>query len=147
MGWVLYSTKWEKSVLYREPQHKTQPQHTTTNMSRHRPTLQWRWPFLSRGRLSAPSTNGAAASYRSHARRPWSGLAAQWLVCLFRAPKRDASKKREIGGALDLGGCRLMMAYNNQPRIGGRDNGDVRADARGQESAWGDTVPAFGALN
>jgi hypothetical protein len=52
-----------------------------------------------------------------------------------------------MGGALDLGGCRLMMAYNNQPRIGGRDNGDVRADARGRESAWGDTVPAFGALN
>ena len=42
-----------------------------------------------------------------------------------------------------------MMAYNNQPRIGGRDsdNGDVRAEARGRESAWGDTVPAFGASN
>jgi len=23
MGWVLYSTKWVKSVLYREPLHKT----------------------------------------------------------------------------------------------------------------------------
>ena len=86
-------------------------------MSRHRPTLQWRWPFLSRGRLSAPSTNGAAASYRSHARHPCSGLAARLLVCLFGAPKRDASKNREMGGALDLGGRRLMMAYNNQPRI------------------------------
>jgi hypothetical protein len=147
MGWVLYSTKWEKSVLYREPQHKTQPQHTTTNMSRHRPTLQWRWPFLSRGRLSAPSTNGAAASYHSHARHPCSGLAARLLVCLFGAPKRDASKNREMGGALDLGGRRLMMAYSNQPRIGGRNNGDVRAEARGRESAWGDTVPAFGASN
>ena len=71
----------------------------------------------------------------------------QWLVCLFEVPKRDASKNREMGGALDLGRRRLMMAYNNQPRIGGRDNGDVRADARGRESAWGDTVPAFGALN
>jgi len=36
MGWVLYSTKWVKSV-YREPQHKTQPQHTTTKMSSRRP--------------------------------------------------------------------------------------------------------------
>ena len=36
MGWVLYSTIWVKSV-YREPQHKTQPQHTTTKMSGRRP--------------------------------------------------------------------------------------------------------------
>jgi len=52
-------------------------------------------------------------------------LAAQWLVCLFGAPKRDASKNREMGGALDLGGRLLMMAYNNQPRISGSNNGDV----------------------
>ena len=147
MGWVFYSTKWVKSVLYREPQHKTQPNHTTTNMSRHRPTLQRRWPSLSMGRLSVPPTNGAAASYRSHARRPWLGLAARWLVCLFGAPKRDASKNREMDGALDLGGRHLIMAYNNQPRIGGSNNGDVRAEAHGRESAWGDTVPSFGASN
>ena len=145
---MLYSTKWVKSVLYREPQHKTQPQHTTTNMSRRRPTLQRRWPSLSMGRLSAPPTNGTTASYRSHARRPWSGLAVRcWLVCLFGAPKRDALKNREMGGALDVGGRRLMLAYNNQPRIGGRGNGDVRAEAHGQESAWGETVPSFGASN
>jgi hypothetical protein len=40
-----------------------------------------------------------------------------------------------------------MMAYNNQPRIGGSNNRDVRAEARGRESAWGDTVPLFGASN
>ena len=125
------STKWVKSVLYRKPQHKTQPQHTTTNMSRRRPTLQQHWPSLSMSRLSAPPTNDAAASYRSHTRRPWSGLAARWLVCLFGAPKREASKNRKMGGALDLCGRRLMMAYNNQPRIGRLDNGDVRADVRG----------------
>ena len=141
---MLYSTKWVKSVLYREPQHKTQPQHTTTNMSHSRPTLQRRWISLSMGRLSAPPSNGAAASYRSHARHPWSGLVARWLVCLFGVPKREASKNREMGGALDLGGRRLMMAYNNQPRIGGSNNGDVRAEARGWESAWGDTVPSLG---
>jgi hypothetical protein len=148
MGCVLYSTKWEKSVLYCKPQLKTQPQHITTNMSRRRPTLQQRWPSLSMGRLLAPPSNGAAASYRSHARHPWSGcLTARWLVCLFGAPKRDASKNREMGVALDLGNRRLMMAYINQPRIGGHNNGDVRADACGRESAWGDTVPAFGASN
>jgi hypothetical protein len=49
-------------------------------------------------------------------------------------PKIDASKNREMGGALDFGGRCLMMAYNNQPRIGGRDsdNGDVRAEARSE---------------
>jgi len=99
------------------------------------------------GRLSVPPTNGAAASYRSQARSPWSVLAARWLVCLFGAPKRDALKNREMGGALDLGGRRLMMAHNNQPRMGRSNNGDVRAEARGQESAWGDTVPSFGASN
>ena len=99
------------------------------------------------GRLSAPPTNGAAASCRSQARSPWSDLAARWLVCLFGAPKRDALKNREMGGALDLGGHCLMMAYNNQPRIGGSDNGAVRAEASGRESAWGDTVPSFGASN
>ena len=52
-----------------------------------------------------------------------------------------------MGVALDLGDRRLMMAYINQPRIGGHDNGDVRADACGWENAWGDTVPAFGASN
>jgi hypothetical protein len=145
MGWVLNSTKWVKSVLYREPQHKTQPQHTTTNMSRRRPTLQRHRPSHSMGRLLAPPTNGVAASYRSHARRPWLGLAARWLVCLFGAPNRGASKNREMARALDFGGRPLMMAYNNQPRIGGSDNGDVRVEARGQESAWGDTVPSFGA--
>ena len=46
MSWVLYLTKWVKSV-YREPQHKTQPQHTTTNKSRCRPTHQRLWVQLS----------------------------------------------------------------------------------------------------
>ena len=47
---------------------------------------------------------------------------------LFGSPKRDASKNREMGGALDLGGRRLMMAYSNQPRIsgvGGRAHGET----------------------
>ena len=65
---------------------------------------------------------------------------------VWGAEKRHI-ENREMGGALDLGGRRLMMAYNNQPRIGGSNNGDVRAEAHGRESAWGDTVPPFGASN
>ena len=49
--------------------------------------------------------------------------------------KKRHTKNREIGGAQD------------QPRIGRSDNGDVSVEARGRESAWGDTVPLFGASN
>ena len=65
---------------------------------------------------------------------------------VWGAEKRHI-ENREMGRALDLGGHRLMMAYNNQPRIGGSDHGDVRAEACGRESAWGDTVPSFGVSN
>ena len=65
MCWVLYSSKWLKSVLYHEPQHKTQPQHTTTNMSRRRPTFQRRWPSLSMATLSMDTALGATAPYES----------------------------------------------------------------------------------
>jgi len=41
----------------------TQPQHTTINMSRCRPSLQRLWPSPSMGRPAAPPTHGAAAPY------------------------------------------------------------------------------------
>jgi hypothetical protein len=63
MGWVLYSTKWVKSVLYREPQHKTQPQHRTTNMSRCRPTHQRLRSSLSMAKSAIDLYLGAAAPY------------------------------------------------------------------------------------
>ena len=91
MGWVLYSTKWVKSVLYRKPQHKTQPQHTTTNMSRRRPTLQRRWPSLSMGRLSAPPTNGAAPMFG------FGGAMAGLPV--WGAEKRRIEKQRDGRGS------------------------------------------------
>jgi hypothetical protein len=108
-----------------------------------------RQPLINNGSHNNQPKTGSRDGGKYGGRRPWSGLAVQvqWLVCLFEAPKRDVSKNREMGGALDLGRRRLMMAYNNQPRIGGRDNGDIRADARGWECAWGDTVPTFGASN
>jgi hypothetical protein len=65
MGEVFYSTKWVNTALYSKPQHKTQPQHTTTNMSRHRPTLQWLWPSLSMATSPMDPNLGAAAPYGS----------------------------------------------------------------------------------
>jgi hypothetical protein len=65
---------------------------------------------------------------------------------VWGAEKRRIEKQRDGRGS-GLGGRRLMMAYYNQPRIGGSNNGDVRAEARGQESAWGDTISSFGVSN
>ena len=143
------------ALLYKMGKISTLSQATTQNTST-TPNNQHVLPLPFPSVVLAFSLHGQAVDATNQWRRcflsfprkaPMVRFGGAWLVCLFGAPKRDASKKREMGGALDLGGCRLMMAYNNQPRIGGRDNGDVRADARGRESAWGDTVPAFGALN
>ena len=93
-----------------------------------------------------PSTNGVAASYvpRKAPMVGFGGVMAGLPVC--GAEKRRIEKQRDGRGS-GLGGRRLMMAYNNQPRIGGSNNGDVRAEARWQESAWGDTVSSFGVTN
>jgi len=99
MGWVLYSTKWVKSGLYREPQHKTQPQHTTTNMSRHRSTLQRCWPSLSMGRLLAPPTNGTAASYVPHKAQMVGFGGAMAGLPVWGAEKRRIKKQRDGRGS------------------------------------------------
>ena len=69
------------------------------------------------------------------------------MVRLFGALKRNPSKNRERGGALALGGCRLIKLYNNQPIAGGIDRGDVSVEARVAVSAWGGFIPLFGASN
>jgi hypothetical protein len=125
----------------------TNTQHTTTNMSRRRSTLQGLWPSLSMGCLLAPPTNGATASYWSHARLEVPVVLSPLLVPSFGAPKSNPSKNREKGGALALGGCRLMMANNNQLGVGGHGRRGVGEEARWAGSAWGDLVPSFGASN
>ncbi len=74
-----------------------------------------------------------------------SGLRLPLSAPLFGAPKRDPSKNREMGGALALGGRCSMTVTNNQPIGGGSGRGYVWVEACGRESAWGDTVPLFGA--
>jgi hypothetical protein len=115
---------------------------TTTHNNQHEPPPSYPSVAL------ALSLNGQAVGATNQWRRcfllfpqkaPMFRFGGAMAGFMFGSPKRDASKNREMGGALDLGGRRLMMAYNNQPR--------VRAEACGQESAWGDTVPAFGASN
>jgi hypothetical protein len=67
-----------------------------------------------------------------------------------RFSRQNFQKKKKNGGRgptgpPTLGGRRSMTVTNNQP-IGSRSGrGYVWVEARGWESAWGDTVPLFGA--
>ncbi len=63
---------------------------------------------------------------------------------VWGAEKRRIEKQRDGRGS---GLRRPPLAYNNQPRFGRSDNGDVIAEAHGWESTRGDTVLSFGASN
>jgi hypothetical protein len=56
-------------------------------------------------------------------------------------------KKREIGGALSLGGCHFTMQYNNQPIVDVHSFDIDRAEAWPGRSIWGGTVALFWPLN
>ena len=69
MGWVRLGDQLYKigkvRVLYRKPQPKTQPQHTTTNMSHCHPTHQRLWCSLSMATSAMALDLGATAPYGS----------------------------------------------------------------------------------
>jgi hypothetical protein len=69
------------------------------------------------------------------------------LYPLFGESKRNPLKNREGGGALALGGRRLMMQRNNLPKVGGSSRWYVIAERVGGGSARGYTVQSFGAAN
>jgi len=82
-----------RNLRYREPQHKTQPQHTTTNMGRRRPTHQWLRSSLSMAKSAIDQDLGAAAPYGSEAgagRLVWSRR------CRFRRLKRWNRAREKI---------------------------------------------------
>ena len=63
----------------------TTTQHTTTNMSRCRPTHQRLWPSLSMGRPAAPLNHGAAApQHHAHAASHRACVRCRWFPCLGR---------------------------------------------------------------
>ena len=103
---MLYSTKW---VNLREPQPKTQPQHTTTNMSHHCPTLQQLCPLsLSMGRAVAPPNHGASAPlhYTQAESHPACAL-CRWFARLGGGNERHQKIERRES-ALALGDHRLI---------------------------------------
>ncbi len=59
------------------------------------------------------------------------------LVPLVGMPNKDASKIREGGGSLTLGGCCLVLIPNNQPIVGDSDRRDYGEDAWPGWSVWG----------
>jgi hypothetical protein len=69
------------------------------------------------------------------------------LVPLFGGPTKAPSNNRERGGALALGGHRLMMQRNNQPRVGANDRLESGEEARWSGSAGWDVLASFGVSN
>jgi hypothetical protein len=59
---------------------------------------------------------------------------------LFGATKQDKLKNRHIGGALALGGRRLVKKSNNKQIVGGNERKDVGEGARLGWSVWGGVV-------
>ncbi len=70
-------------------------------------------------------------------RRLVEGLLSLWLIPLVRMPNIDASKHREGGRSLALGGRRWVIRHNNQPIVSGSDRRDDGEDARPGWSIWG----------
>jgi hypothetical protein len=69
MSWVRLGDQLYKmgkvTILYHEPQPKTQSKHTTTNMSRRRPTHQRLWPSFSMATSAMALDLVTAAPYGS----------------------------------------------------------------------------------
>ncbi len=58
------------------------------------------------------------------------GLLSLQLVPLVGMPSKDATKNREGGGSLALGGRRLVIGHNNQPIVGSSNRIDGRENVR-----------------
>jgi hypothetical protein len=133
LGALLY--KMGKSVLYREPQHKIQSQHTTTNMSHRHPTLQRLWPSLSMATSAMDPNLGAAAPHGpiQGSRR---GYALAIVGSFVRGAEMQPLKNRERGGVSTFGGRSLNIRRNNQPKVCDQGGGDIREGARSGRNVW-----------
>jgi hypothetical protein len=139
MGEVLYSTKWVKysALPYREPQYKTQQQHTTYNMSRRCPTLQWLLPSFSMETSTMDPNLGTAHPYGPYKVR---GIGCFLVaVCsFFGAPKCNTLNIRERDVTSALGGYLLVGQHNNQPKVSVSGRRDIGEGARPGRNMWGE---------
>jgi len=95
---------------------RTQPQHTTHNMSRRHPTLQRLLPSLSMATSAMDPNLGAAAPMDPYKARGI-GCALAIVGFFVWGAKRNPSKNRDRDGVSALGGRRLNIRCNNQPKV------------------------------
>ncbi len=116
-------------------------QNTTKHNNQHEPPLHCPSAALAlslHGQAIGATNHWHQGSLWSHSRRAWSGLAAQWLVCLFEGRNETTSKNREEHGASALGGHHLTGRHNNQIGVSDRGSRDVGEEAPLGWSVWGD---------
>ncbi len=125
----------------------TQPhKHTTTKMSRRRPTLQWLcllspWVEQRYPQVMVPLLPIGTRKVRTI------GLGGAAVGSPIWGANASPIKNREEGGALALGGCQSIKILNNQWIVGRSSRGDVRAEVHWWGSTWGDTIQLSGAAN
>jgi hypothetical protein len=128
-------------VLKCEPQPKTQPQHTTTNMSSHRPTLQQLCPYLSMGRAKLPPNHCAAASLQGCAGWEPSGWRLPALIhCLGRRNGSHQKRYRGTGRRPSVD----VVHLNNTTTIwktASAVGGGMRVEKRPGWNVWGGRYP------
>ena len=131
----------KKVLRYASTTQNTTTQHTTTNMSRCRPTLQRLWPSPSMGRAAAPSNHGAAApQHHAQAASRRACVRCCWFACLEGQKQRD-QKIEGGGGAWALNVAIVLQIKTQQShKIDVSNGGGVREDARLGRNAWGCTV-------
>ena len=94
----LYKMGKKYDTIVHEHNTTTQPQHTTTNMSHCRPTLQRLWPSPSMGRAVAPLNHGAAApQHHAQAASRRACIRCCWFARLDGRKQRDRNKERGAG--------------------------------------------------
>ncbi len=122
-----------------KPQHKTQPQHTTTNMSRCRPTLQLLLPSLSMsmGTSTMDPNLGAADPYGPIQGARHRVCSCSCLFLRLGHQTCNTSKIRERDMTLALGGHLLVRQHNNQPKVGICGRRDIGEGARSGRNVWG----------
>ncbi len=143
MGKVLYSTKWVKYSNLPCTQHKTQPQHTTTNMSRRRSTLQQLWPSLSMATSSMDPNLSASAPYGSLAGAGRPVCSCRSSILRLGCWNTTNQKQRE-GWGLSLRWLPFSY-FTQQPtkRQCRQWGGDWRRDATGVEYVGGKVCLLF----
>ncbi len=79
----------------------------------------------------------------------WNSQPRLWLALLVGTKNKDASKNREGGGSLALGGRYWVLRHNNQLIVGGSDRRDNGEDGRLGWSVLGGVLFLFwgGKLN